>query len=69
MVMALVMVIVVLATIFCGDNDDLIARVLGMDGVKLPKHGQPEVWKRGDTALVAQAITANHGGGYRYICR
>ena len=38
----------------------------GMDGVDLPQHGTPEIWKRGDTAEVAFAIAANHGGGYSY---
>jgi len=41
----------------------------GMDGLQLPKHGKPEVWKRGETAEIAWAIAANHGGGYSYrIC-
>jgi hypothetical protein len=33
----------------------------GMDGLKLPKVGNPEVWKRGETAEIAWAISANHG--------
>jgi hypothetical protein len=33
-----------------------------MDGKLLPKVGKPEEWKRGETAEVAWAIAANHGG-------
>ena len=39
----------------------------GMDGKDLNKStAAPPTWKRGETARVAQAITANHGGGYSY---
>ena len=38
----------------------------GLDGKFLPPHGKPEEWKRGETADVAWAIAANHGGGYSY---
>jgi len=58
-----------------GDKDDYLngGRISGfpqgMDGLKLPKVGKPEVWKRGETAEIAWAIAANHGGGYSYrIC-
>ena len=38
----------------------------GLDGKLLPPVGRPQEWKRGETADVAWAIAANHGGGYSY---
>lgn len=41
----------------------------GYDGVLLPET-EPTVWKQGDEAEVAWAITANHGGGYSWrLCK
>merc|ERR1711957_200291 len=42
----------------CGDYS-------GQDGTKLPPTPRT-LWKRGTSVKVAQAITANHGGGYAY---
>ena len=42
----------------------------GVDGLDLPKHGEPETWKRGTNVDVGWAISANHGGGYAYrLCK
>ena len=40
----------------------------GMDGLNLPTHGAPTVWKRGSVQPVAWAISANHGGGDDRCC-
>jgi len=52
-----------------GSSNDRKRYPYGMDGKDLPAT-EPTKWTIGDTAEVAFAIVANHGGGYSYrLCK